>query len=141
MVGKRRRQSSGRGKLPWLAQIKSESGGTDSPTNARQTKPKSEVGWKARTRQSEGRQTEKEIAKRRGARLHPASGALRVKNDASDKEKVYEIKDANKTYTMKGSELRDLWRNAVKQLKDPVFVVYFKEYDITVTMTIAKGKR
>jgi hypothetical protein len=73
--------------------------------------------------------------------LHPASGALRVKNDASDKEKVYEIKDANKTYTMKGSELRDLWRNAVKQLKDPVFVVYFKEYDITVTMTIAKGKR
>jgi len=66
---------------------------------------------------------------------------LRIKNDASDKETLYEIKDANKTYTIKGSDLRDLWKSAVKQLKEPVFVVYFKEYDITVTMTITKGKK
>jgi len=66
---------------------------------------------------------------------------LRIKNDASDKEKLYEIKDANKTYTIKGSEVLALWKRAVLELKEPLFVVYFTDADLTVTMTITKGKK
>lgn len=141
MVGKRRRKDSGAGQLPWLA--KKQSGSIRADTSGDAQTPESKIGirWRVRTRQEEGRKTEKEIAKRRGARTHPASGALRIKNDASDSETLYEIKDANKTYTIKGSDLLDLWKNAAKQLKEPVFVVYFKECDITATMTITKGKR
>ncbi len=136
MVDRRKRKDSGAGKLPWLAQRQSEGtpqvGKEDSRSRPR---------WRKRTRQEEGRQTEKELAKKRGAKVHPASGALRIKNDASTKEILYEIKDANKTYTLKGSELQSLWKNAIKQLKDPVFVVYFQDTDITATMTITKGKK
>jgi len=42
---------------------------------------------------------------------------------------------------MKGSELLMLWKRANMELKTPLFVVYFKDADITVTMTITKGKR
>lgn len=134
MVDRRRREDGGDRKIPWLADGQQAGSGEDKKRNS---SPK----WRARTRQEEGRQTEKEIAKKRGARAHPASGALRIKHDASSKEKLYEIKDANKTYTIKGSELFALWKRATMELKEPEFVVYFKDADITVTMTITKGKQ
>jgi len=73
-----------------------------------------------------------------GARLHPNSGALRIKHDASDRETLYEIKDANKTYTLKAEELNELWTRAARELKAPEFVVVFKHHGITATMTVTK---
>ena len=135
MVGRGRRKDSGSGQVPWLAGAE-QSGATENQGSNR-----SKLPWKPRTRQEEGRKTEKEIAKKRGAKVHPASGALRIKHDASDEDILYEIKDANKTYTIKGSEILALWKRANTELKEPVFVVYFTEADLTVTMTITKGKR
>lgn len=97
--------------------------------------------WKVRSRQKQGRVTEKEIAKKRGAKVHPNSGALRIKHDASDEEILYEIKDANKTYTLSGKELLELWKRATLELKEAQFVVYFTDADLTATMIITKGKR
>ena len=143
MVGGRNRKDSRNRKLPWMAQRKSEDLRANQPRSASETESTTQrpVAWRKRTRQEEGRKTEKVIAKKRGAKVHPASGALRIKNDASDKEKLYEVKDANKTYTLKGSELLSLWKNAIVQMKEPVFIVYFTDSDITATMTIKKGKQ
>jgi hypothetical protein len=54
---------------------------------------------------------------------------------------LYEIKDANKTYTLKGRELLALWKQAVNTGKEPLFVVYFTDADVTATMTIQRGKK
>ena len=135
MVGDGRREDSGAGQVPWLAGAEPRGTTEDSPSDS------SSLPWKPRTRQEKGRQTEKEIAKNRGAKVHPASGALRIKHDASDSDTLYEIKDANKTYTIKGSEILALYKRANMELKEPLFVVYFTEADLTVTMTIKKGKQ
>ena len=135
MVGRGRRKDSGAGQVPWLARVQSGS------AEQNQGSASSELPWKPRTRQEKGRQTEKQIAKNRGAKVHPASGALRIKHDASDADTLYEIKDANKTYTIKGSELLALYKRANMELKEPLFVVYFTDADITVTMNITKGKQ
>jgi hypothetical protein len=95
--------------------------------------------WKPRSRQEEGRKTEKAIAKNLGARLHPNSGALRIKHDASDEETLYEIKDANKTYTLSADELFTLWTRAVRESKEPVFIVHYIHHNITATITLSKG--
>lgn len=135
MVGRGRRKDSGAGQVPWLAGVQSGS------AEQNQGSTSSKLPWKPRTRQEKGRQTEKQIAKNRGAKVHPASGALRIKHDASDADTLYEIKDANKTYTIKGSELLALYKRANMELKEPLFVVYFTDADITVTMNITKGKQ
>ena len=134
MVGIRGREDGGTGQVPWLASAERGSEGTDSEDTVA-------LPWKVRSRQKQGRVTEKEIAKSRGAAIHPNSGALRIKHDASDDETLYEIKDANKTYTLSGKELLELWKCSVQQLKDPVFIVYFTDSDLTATITITKGKR
>ena len=51
---------------------------------------------------------------------------------------MYEIKDANKTYTLKAEELNELWTRAARELKAPEFVVVFKHHGITATMTVTK---
>lgn len=135
MVGRGRRKDSGAGQVPWLVGRESGSAGEDKSNSSTSTP------WTPRTRQEKGRQTEKQIAKVRGAKVHPASGALRIKHDASDADTLYEIKDANKTYTLKGSEVLALYKRANMELKEPLFVVYFTDADLTVTMTITKGKR
>ena len=135
MVGERERKASGARQIPWLSGIEQGNSGNN------KRKPNSEARWKKTTRQKEGRKTEKTIAKKRGAKLHPASGALRIKHDASDTEKIYEIKDANKTYTMNGKELLTLWKRGALELKEPVFVIYFTDSDITATINIKRGKQ
>lgn len=134
MVGKRRGEDGGAGEVPWLAHGERNSSEADSGSTA-------PLPWKVRSRQKQGRVTEKEIAKKRGARVHPNSGALRIKHDASDSEILYEIKDANKTYTLSGKELLELWKRSAMELKEPQFVVYFTEADLTATIIITKGKR
>ena len=78
------------------------------------------------------------MAKELGAKVHPASGALRIKHDASDDEVLYEIKDANKSFTLTASDLHQLWKEASKQSKEPVFIVQFMHKGMRATMTITK---
>lgn len=84
--------------------------------------------WSAGSRQRDGRLTEKRLAKSLGAKAHPASGALRIKNDASDDETLYEIKDANKVHTINAVEVMKLWREAVKADKEPVYLIKFPDF-------------
>ena len=65
------------------------------------------------------------MAKELSAKRHPASGALRIKHDASDDETLYEIKDANRVHTIKVDEIESLWREAVMAEKEPVYVIQF----------------
>jgi len=81
------------------------------------------------------------MAKSLGAKPHPASGALRIKHDASDHETLYEIKDANKTHTIKGTELTSLWKEATMAEKRPVYVVRFRDADMVLYCSLSKGGR
>ena len=81
--------------------------------------------WSAGSRQRDGRKTEKRLAKKLGAKVHPASGALRIKNDASDETILYEIKDANKVHNIKAVELLKLWKEATMADKDAIYLVRF----------------
>lgn len=65
------------------------------------------------------------MLKRMGARLHPRSGAGSIKHDGSDAECLYEIKDAERIFTMKFSELELLHRRAARQGKRGVLLVQF----------------
>lgn len=92
-----------------------------------------------KTPQVRGREREVEMAKSRGARPHPMSGAGRIKDDASSEDNQYEFKQAKVSHTMKGKELLDLFRRAVRQGKDPEYVIYFEDADITATITLNRG--
>lgn len=72
--------------------------------------------------------------------MHPNSGALRIKHDASDAETLYEIKDANKTYTLKADELNQLWVRAVREGKEPIFIVTFLHHGVRATITITRER-
>ena len=85
------------------------------------------VGWRNRTRQQEGRITEAKVLKRRGALIHPNSGAGHIKDDGHDDEHVYEIKDARKQYTLKSDELLAVHKRAIRQGRTGVFVVEFTD--------------
>lgn len=100
------------------------------------------VPWKVgRSRQEEGLVTEAKIAKKRGARVHPRSGAGRIKDDASSEDFILEIKDANKTHTLKAADLDALFRRAVSQGKTPQYVIYFQSVDLTATIEFKRGMR
>lgn len=49
---------------------------------------------------------------------------------------MYEIKDANKSYTLKADDLFTLWKRAVQEGKEPVFVVTFMHRGVKATITI-----
>lgn len=68
------------------------------------------------------------------------SGAGRIKGDGQDDDYVYEIKDAKIAYTLSGHYLEKQRREALTELKTPVMIIYFKEADLTATITITKGK-
>lgn len=67
-------------------------------------------------------------------RAHPASGAGSIKYDGSTDEQVVEVKDASKSYTLRGAYLLDLFRHAARQGKQARLVVNYPEVvaDITV---------
>lgn len=89
----------------------------------------------------EGMSSEAKVAKRRGARLHPRSGAGSIKWDASNEETLYEMKDVKKTHTLNGEYLRKLKLDAIKQGKDASYVIQFQDAQIEVECRITmKGK-
>lgn len=91
-------------------------------------------------RSVQGRIQEKKMAKERGARLHPMSGAGRIKDDASTDDTEYEFKLAGKSHVVKGAELYQLFVRAIRQGKEPVYAVYFDDVDITLEATLTRGK-
>lgn len=82
--------------------------------------------WKVPTRQDEGRSTEKRLLKERSARSHPASGAGRIKHDGSTEAELIEVKDANKSHTVSGDDLKALYQRGIQQGLEPVYVIRFK---------------
>ena len=70
---------------------------------------------------------------------HPNSGAGSIKHDGHDGECLYEIKDANKSYTLKGKELIELFRRATQQGKYGVMIIYFTQCDFTAEVRIVPG--
>jgi hypothetical protein len=53
---------------------------------------------------------------------------------------LYEIKDANKSFTLKGDDLNTLWVRAVREGKEPVFIVKYAN-GVTATITVTKEVR
>jgi hypothetical protein len=100
-----------------------------------------ELPWQAnRSRQEQGGVTERRMAKARGARVHPRSGAGKIKSDASTDTELLEYKDANKSYSLRGDELLTLLKYAVRQGKEPVFVIYFTDADVTAEIKVMRGQ-
>lgn len=89
----------------------------------------------------EGMQTEKQIVKKRGGRIHPRSGAGKIKDDGSNADDVMEVKDANHTHTLNAKDLLALWKRAIQQGKSAQYIIYFKSVDITATLSLTKGKQ
>jgi hypothetical protein len=84
------------------------------------------VAWEIKSRQRQGIDTEKRILKQRGAQRHPRSGAGHIKEDGSDAEYLYEIKDARKTFTLKASDLRQSYVRACRQGLTAVWLIEFE---------------
>lgn len=92
------------------------------------------------TPQVKGRQVEAKMAKDRGARLHPMSGAGRIKDDASSDDIQYEFKNVAKTHTLNGWSLDGLFVRAIRQDKEARYIVYFEDADLTAEITLRRGK-
>lgn len=85
--------------------------------------------------------TEARILKARGARQHPRSGAGRIKDDGSDENYIYEVKDARKSYTLKAKTLVDLFRRGAQQGKGALTLIYFSDIDATAEVRLIPGGR
>jgi hypothetical protein len=97
------------------------------------------VPWRPRTRQEEGRRTERDELRKRGARSHPNSGAGRIKDDGSDDDTIYEVKDANRSITLSGGDLYATWRRGVQAGKEAVWIIRFAN-GITAEVRLEMGR-
>lgn len=82
--------------------------------------------YRPATRQEQGLVTERQVLRERGARQHPRSGAGRIKQDGSTEDAVIEVKDANRSFTLSGTDLLAAWIDATRQGKDSVWVIRFR---------------
>lgn len=105
-----------------------------------------QLPWSPPTRQQDGAKTEKRLLKQEGARVHPRSGAGRIKEDGSkgqgnfDPEDVlYEVKDCRKSYTLKATDLRQSFVRAVQQGRTSVWLVYFDDCNFTAKIELVPG--
>lgn len=94
-----------------------------------------------KTPQVKGREREVKMAKDRGARPHPMSGAGRIKDDASDDQTQYEFKSVGKKHTLDGWALDGLFVRAIRQGKTPIYVVEFEDAQIVATITLERKPR
>lgn len=92
------------------------------------------------TPQVKGRKDEKKMARERGARLHPMSGAGRIKDDASTDDVIYEFKSVKSTHTLSGKALLDLLLRSIKQGKEAEYVVQFGDARIEATITLKRTR-
>lgn len=92
-----------------------------------------------KTVQQKGRDYERRAAKRDGARLHPGSGAGRIKHDASTADRLIEYKRATKQFTLSGKYVKDLRDAALRQDKEAELHVAFPEQKITAIITFVHG--
>lgn len=90
------------------------------------------------TPQVAGRKAEAKQARKRGARQHPNSGAGSIKWDASSTDKLFEIKTVQKSHTLKGAYLLQLFRDAIRQGKEPYYIVTFTDEGLEVECRIRK---
>lgn len=110
---------------------------------ARRDSPERRLGLPYRVRktpQEKGRKGEVKMARDREARVHPMSGAGRVKDDASTDAMQYEFKNVARTHTLRGRDLLALFRRAVQQGKEAEYVVYFEDENLTATITLQRGR-
>lgn len=92
-----------------------------------------------RTRQEEGRRSEKKQAKKYGLRLHPNSGAGNIKQDASDESTLVEFKDVGKVFTLNAADLLTSQQRAVRTGRDAVWVITFANGVEVVAHVTRKG--
>lgn len=92
--------------------------------------------WRPRTPQERGGAVERSIARREGLREHPRSGAGRVKLDASDAERLVEIKSANQHITLHGARLRQDAIRAHRLGKELSWLIQFGEANCEVEVTV-----
>lgn len=78
---------------------------------------------------------EKRVAKDEGIRLHPNSGSGHIKFDGSDDDRVVEIKDAVRSFTLNANYLMGLFKNAARESKEAVLIIDFPEIRVTATIT------
>lgn len=84
-----------------------------------------DLPYARKTPQILGRDAERYLARERGARQHPNSGAGRIKDDASNEDTIYEFKTANKSFTLNAKNLEATFMRASKQGKSGVWVIQF----------------
>lgn len=70
---------------------------------------------------------------------HPMSGAGSIKDDGHDDDYVYEIKDANKSFTLNAKDLSDMHTRAARQTRQARYIVKFAN-GITAEITIKKER-
>ena len=79
------------------------------------------------------------MLRKRGARLHPNSGAGSIKWDGSDEDFLYEVKTTRRSFTMNGAMLAKMFRDAVQQGKQPKLLVRFTDYDLVADVSVVPG--
>ena len=85
--------------------------------------------------------TERRVLTQRGARVHPNSGAGSIKEDGSDDDLLYEVKDCRKSFTLKAADLETTFIRAVRQGKMGCWLIYFSDRDITAEVRLLPGGR
>lgn len=96
--------------------------------------------YKPKTRQEQGRATERTVLRKMGARQHPMSGAGRIKEDGSTDESLIEVKDANKSFSLSAADLLQSFKRATQQGKTAVWVIRFTN-GVEATITLRRWKR
>lgn len=98
-------------------------------------------GAKPKSRQVQGRDTEKRLLAERGARVHPMSGAGSIKEDGSDDHTLYEVKDARKSFTLNAKDLHATLVRAARQGKQGVWLIHFSDTNTTAEIKLLPGGR
>lgn len=94
--------------------------------------------WRPRTRQEQGRASEAQQLKRRGAKVHPGSGSGVIPFDGSTDIEVIELKDVATSFTLNAKYIKRLFIEAARTGKQGVLVIHFRSIGMTLECTIKK---
>ena len=126
------RPDEGSGELHQQPAGESTAGGTDEGGLA------DLLPWRTPDDRTRGLRREAKVVKERGGRVHPRSGAGRIKNDGSTQEADIEVKSTNgKQFILKAEELRKSWVQAVRAGKEQmVWVIVFEKEGVEAEVTV-----